>query len=71
ADVNARDKDGRTVLMWAAAYNQNPEVITTLIKAGADAKIVDNHGKKAIDYAEENEKLKGSSAYWELNDASY
>ena len=36
ADAKARDKDGRTALMFAAAYNQDPEVIATLLKAGAD-----------------------------------
>ena len=33
AQVNARDKDGRSVLMWAALQNQSPEVIATLLKA--------------------------------------
>jgi ankyrin repeat protein len=37
-DVNAQNKDHRTVLMYAAAYNQNPEVITALLKASADLK---------------------------------
>ncbi len=35
ADVNARDKDGLTPLMWAALLNQNPEVIRILLDAGA------------------------------------
>ncbi|MGA2612124.1 MAG: ankyrin repeat domain-containing protein [Spirochaetia bacterium] len=34
-DVNAKDKEGYTLLMHAA-NNQNPLVITTLLKAGAD-----------------------------------
>ena len=38
ADVNARDKDGATALMEAADHSQNPEVIATLLKAGADIK---------------------------------
>jgi ankyrin repeat protein len=36
ADVNARDKDGKTPLISAAQTNKNPEVITTLLKADAD-----------------------------------
>ena len=36
ADVNAQDKDGKTPLISAAQTNKNPEVITTLLKAGAD-----------------------------------
>jgi ankyrin repeat protein len=36
ADVNQRDKDGATPLMYAARNSQNPEVITALLDAGAD-----------------------------------
>ena len=35
ADVNAVD-GGLTPLEWAAYFNKNPEVITTLLKAGAN-----------------------------------
>ena len=71
ADVNARDKDGRTPLMWAAGSNQNPEVIKILLDAGADGKAKSNEGKTAFDYAEENKYIKGTEAYWLLNDAQY
>ena len=37
--------------MWAAEYNQNPEVITTLLKAGADLKAQDKDGGTALMYA--------------------
>ena len=43
ADVNARDTRGWTPLINAALFNQNPEVITTLLKAGADLKAEDTH----------------------------
>jgi ankyrin repeat protein len=43
ADVNARDKDDMTPLMCAAETNKNPEVITILLKAGADIKAQDLH----------------------------
>jgi ankyrin repeat protein len=36
ADIAARDTIGVTPLMYAARYNSNPEVITTLLKARAD-----------------------------------
>ena len=42
-DPNARDKDGTTPLMYAAGYNQNPQVITTLLKAGADINARDRY----------------------------
>ena len=44
ADLNKRDNDGRTPLMWAAARNPNPEVITVLLKAGADLNARDKDG---------------------------
>jgi len=37
-NANARDKDGQTPLMWAAYDNPNPDVMTVLLKAGADIK---------------------------------
>ena len=40
---NARDKDSTTPLMYAAARNPNPEVITTLLKAGADINARDRY----------------------------
>jgi len=36
ANVNARDENGITALMAAAEINNNPEVITALIRSGAD-----------------------------------
>jgi ankyrin repeat protein len=41
ADPNGRSSNGLTPLMIAAAYNTNPEVIKTLLKAGADLKARD------------------------------
>jgi ankyrin repeat protein len=56
--------------MVAARYNQNPEVITTLLKAGADAKAKDSAGKTAFDYAKNNDRLEGTDAYSQLQEAS-
>jgi ankyrin repeat protein len=71
AEVNAKKRDDWTPLMLAASDNENPEVIRVLLKAGADGSIKNFWGKTALDYAKENEALKGTKAYWELNDASY
>ena len=48
----------------AARYNSNPEALTVLLEAGADAKAKDNEGKTALDHARErkNENLKDSGA---------
>jgi ankyrin repeat protein len=70
ADLNARDEEGETPLMIACMRNPNTEVVSTLLKAGAEAKIKDNRGRTALDYAENNETLKGSDAYRMLQEAS-
>jgi ankyrin repeat protein len=61
---------GRTVLMIFASHC-SPEILTLLLDSGADAQAQDNEGKKAIDYAAENEKLKETDVYWRLNDLSF
>lgn len=69
ADLEARSNGGWTSLMIAAKYNSNPEVISTLLKAGADAKVKDKAGKTAFDCAQENDDLKGTDAYLQLQQA--
>ena len=71
ADPNARDEDGETPLHAAAENIANPSVIAVLLDAGADPKVLDNDGKLPFDYAEDNEKIKGTNAYWKLNDARF
>ena len=51
ANVNARDGNGRTPLMYAAWNNVNPEVITTLIEAGADVNVANKNGDTPLMYA--------------------
>ena len=63
ADVNAVDMFGMTPLMQAATYNSNPKILRTLIENGADVAAKNKEGKTALDYAERNEKLKGTDAY--------
>ncbi len=71
ADINVRDKQGETPLHGAAQWNKTPETIIALLKAGADAKAKNSNGKTPLDLAEENEDIKGTKAYWALNDALY
>ena len=68
--MTARDKDGETPLHWAASGG-SPAVVDLLIARGADMKAEDDEGKTPADYAGENEALKGSDAYWRLNEARY
>ena len=70
ADVMARDAVGNTPLHKAAHYGY-AENIQALLAAGADAKAKDKDGETPWALAQENEKLKGTKAYWALNDAQY
>ena len=70
ANPNARDEYGITPLHWAAA-NRTAEVVTALLEAGADPKARNSAGKLPFDWAETNEQLKGTDAYWKLNDARF
>jgi len=57
--------------MYAVGVHADYETAALLLKAGADAKARDNRGRKAIDLAEKNVKLKGSDVYRMLQDAGY
>ena len=46
-------------------------LITSGYRLDMAAKAKDNAGKTALDYAQTNEKLKGTDAYWKLNEAQY
>jgi ankyrin repeat protein len=71
ADINTRRENGGTPLHDAARSNSNPEVISVLLKARADANARDKYGKRPIDYAKaDNEAIKNTDAYWQLNDAT-
>ncbi|GHV40077.1 hypothetical protein FACS1894187_20640 [Synergistales bacterium] len=74
ADVNAKNIIGWTALMLAAANNPNPKVVAALLKNGADAQAIDYAGRMAIDYARDyaggNEKLTGTAAFKQLQEAS-
>ena len=45
--MKARDKNGWTPLHVAALTTENPEVVTTLLDAGADLKARDKNGRTA------------------------
>jgi len=63
ADVNAKNIQGMTPLMWAVASDyQNPEIIRMLLARGADPKIKSRDGQTALDLA----KRLGASAGIEL-----
>lgn len=71
AEVNMKGPRDWTALMFGALHARNPEVVAALLEARADARIRNKDGGRAVDYAGGNPHLKGSKAYWLLNEASY
>ena len=74
--LEARNEDGNTPLHAAAAYSRDDEdhagaAIEALLDAGANATARNARGETPWDVAAENEALKGSDAYWRLNDARF
>ena len=65
------DNEGRTALIHAAKSERgNPETVNALIEAGSNVKHRDNSGKTALDYARDNDKLKGTDALKRLEELS-
>ena len=54
ADINAKDKQGNSILMQAAKYNSNIKVIKTLINLGADVNIKNDKGQSTEDFVKKN-----------------
>jgi hypothetical protein len=50
ADVNCADSNGMTALMMAAGYG-NDAMVALLLSRGADPKLADRAGRRALDYA--------------------
>lgn len=48
ADVNAKDKDDQTAVLWVAPARDNPEMAKFLIAQGADVNAKDKHGNTAL-----------------------
>ncbi len=69
AGVDVNEKfyhDGKTLLILAAQYIRNPEVISVLLEAGADANKEDDRRMAARNYAGMNEHLQGTPVLREL-----
>ena len=71
AQVNAQDSYGNTPLHSAARYSTSPAVIMTLLEAGATAAAQNGESKTPWDLAQDNEALRGTDAWWLLNDARF
>ena len=66
AEINGTTKKGWTPLHSAARFNPNPEILLTLIDAGADIDAKTNSVKTFIFWMEKNSKLKKTIGYLEL-----
>jgi len=69
ADLKATNQEGRTVLMLAASYSQNPEVMLRLLKYGGNVKIKGDLGQTALELAAENRHIRGTAAFGKLKAA--
>ena len=58
---------GKTPLMYAAAFSKSTSVIKMLLQNGAQTQIRSMDGKTAFDYARENKALPQDEYYWALN----
>ena len=68
--MNAKDEGDGTPLHTAALIG-TAELIEFLLSAGANAKAKDKEGETPFDVAKKSGALKGTDAYWKLNDAQY
>ena len=59
--------EGKTPLMYAAAYGNSTKVIKKLLDYDASVTIRSTEGKTAFDYASNNTNLKHDDYYWALN----
>ena len=71
ANLEARDEYNGTPLHRASELSKNPAVIKVMLDAGADTAARNAAGKTPWDLVQVNDALKGSDAYWRLNDARF
>ena len=63
ADVNARDKNGRTPLMYAAKFDKSLGMVGVLTRHGADPTAADKDGKTARSYIDDIDHGQNAAAY--------
>lgn len=68
ASVDTRDEGGKTSLFTAAERGM-PKTVDALLAAVADGSVRDSSGQAAFSLAFDNDKLKGTDAYWRLSEA--
>ena len=66
----ATDLDVEEVLMLAAGYNGNPQVLDKVLDMGVDVHARDHEGRRAMDFARLNRSIHSSPAYIRLQQLS-
>jgi hypothetical protein len=51
--------------------SETPDNIAAILESGASGSVQNDGGKTPFDLAESNDRVKGTAAYWALNDAQY
>lgn len=69
-DIGAQDGVGDTPLHYAA-MGKTPKVVELLLDRGVNGAITNDEGSTPFDVAKRHKHLKGSYAYWLLNDAKF
>ena len=69
SDTEAKTEDGQTPLHLAAERSKKPEVVSLLLDRNANSNAKNEDGRTPFDLARGNEHLKGSDAYWRLNES--
>ena len=68
--MNAKDEGGMTALMYSVwGDTPNVEIVGTLLDAGAEVGMKDHEGKRAIDHAQANDRIKGTDTLKRLENA--
>ncbi|MBQ7217825.1 MAG: ankyrin repeat domain-containing protein [Synergistaceae bacterium] len=65
AEINAQNHHGNTALHYAAMQN-TPEAVRLLCERGAETGILNEDGKKPLDYARSNPRLKNDTGILQL-----
>lgn len=67
ADVNALGELKKTPLMIAAQHTNNPETLIVLLNNNADRTLWSAEQKRAVNYAMDNPKVKGTKVFKAIN----
>ena len=70
-NIEARTESGRATPLHMAAKKGRVKMVRALLDAGANGKARAANGKTPFDLARENENLRGTDVYWQLNDARF